>query len=254
LKTAVVLIRREPFYRRGAIESGLKRLGYSVSDRITRPTGKDSFLCIWNRKRGLEEQQAEQWERLGGSVLVFENAYLAKTDKTYYALSVHGHNGSGYFPVGPEDRFSKLGFPLKEWRAPGPGYRLVCGQRSIGSSTMASPPQWGERLVAKFKAMGVPHRWRPHPGNHAPKVPLVSDLKGASVCTIWSSSAGVMALVEGVEVHHSAPHWICAGGNGPGNREAALRRMAHGQHHHEEIATGEPFARILANLKDAKWP
>lgn len=254
MKTAVVTIRKEPFYRRNAIESGLKRLGYAISDKALRPTGKDSLLVLWNLKRGKEEDDARRWEQNGGTVIVMENGYLQRTDKTYYAIAVHGHNGSGWWPVGTEDRFSKLGIPLKPWRESGGGYRLVCGQRSIGSSTMASPPQWGERMVAKCKVLGIPHRWRPHPGNFAPKVPLVDDLKGASVCTIWSSSAGVMALVEGVEVHHSALHWICASGNGPQNREVALNRMAHAQWHHEEIATGEPFARILAGLDEAKWP
>jgi hypothetical protein len=252
VKTAVVTIRKEPYYRRAAIESGLKRLGYNVVSSGLRPSGKDSLLVLWNKKKGKEEQDADAWERQGGTVIVMENGYLQKVDKSMYAVSVHGHNGSGWFPVGDEDRFTRLGFPLKEWRT-APGYRLVCGQRGVGSTLMASPPQWGEKMVAKFKALGVPHKWRPHPGNHAPKVPLVDDLKGASVCTIWSSASGVRALVEGVEVHHSAPHWICEMGNGPGNREKALHRMAHGQWSVDEIAAGEPFARILTKLGEACW-
>jgi len=249
---ALLQLRKEPFYRRNAFEMGLRKHGYAI-DPLGQPRPKDKrdLLVLWNKKAGVEEQQADTWERNGGTVIVVENGYLQKVDKTHYAISVHGHNGSGWFPVGNEDRFSKLGFELKPWRGPG-GYRLVCGQRSIGSTLMASPPRWGEKLVEKFRLMNVPHRWRPHPGNFAPKIALTVDLKGASVCTIWSSSAGVRALIEGVEVHYSAPHWIGAGWGV--DRFPALNRMAHGQWHHEEIATGEPFARILAGLETATWP
>jgi hypothetical protein len=73
-------------------------------------------------------------------------------------------------------------------------------------------------------------------------------------------------LVEGYQVAHWAPHWICvnAAAYGPhcdlnrwsttkcGDQELRplmLNHMAHGQWHHEEIATGEPFAR----MRDAGW-
>jgi len=139
---------------------------------------------------------------------------------------------------------------MKPW-GEGPGhYALVCGQRGIGSSLMASPPQWAERTAKKLEAQGVKTKLRLHPGNFAPKVPLLDDLKGAAVCHIWSSASGVRALVEGIPVKHYAPFWIC---DRPANRVMQLHRMSHGQWHHEEIATGEPLARILANLGEAKW-
>jgi hypothetical protein len=253
VKTAVVTIRKEPYYRRAAIESGLKRLGYNVVSSGLRPSGPESLLLLWNKKKGKEEQDADAWERQGGTVIVMENAYLQKVDKTYYAISVHGHNGSGWFPVGDEDRFSKLGFPVKPWQPDNfKGHDLVLGQRGIGSTLMASPSLWGEKLTAKLKARGFNARLRVHPGNYAPKVPLLADLKGAKACHIWSSSGGVMALVEGIPVYHHAPHWICSGA-GPLTQWQVLNRMSHGQWHHEEIATGEPFARILAKLGEAKW-
>ena len=79
----------------------------------------------------------------------------------------------------------------------------------------------------------------------------LAALKGASLLHIWSSAMGVRALVEGIPVQHHAPHWIC--GLGHQTREDKLRFMACGQWHHEEIATGEPFARILDNLESVKW-
>ena len=246
MKIAVVTIRKEPAYRREAVENGLKRLGYAILNKGGNPRSRDDLLCLWNRKAGSEETMAEQWERRGGTVIIMENGYLQKVDKSMYALSVHGHNGSGWFPTGTEDRFTALGFPLKEM-VDRKGHDLVCAQRGIGSKLMASPPRWAEKMAEKLKAAGRHPRIRAHPGNFAPKVSLLDDLKGAARCVIWSSGAGVRALVEGIPVVHAAPHWICAGWEG--NRVEALQRMAHGQWRHEEIATGEPFAR----MRDADW-
>jgi len=248
---ATLRIRKEPYYRRAAFESGLKRVGFTLAES-GKPDGPDSWLCLWNRQ-GVNEVDADNWERLGGTVIVAENGYLQKVDKTHYAISVHGHNGSGWFPVGAEDRFTKLGFPIKPWHSDDhPGYELVCGQRGIGSRTMRSPPGWGEKLTKKLEAKGRKVKFRPHPGNFAPKVPLINDLSGAAACHIWSSAAGVMAIVEGIPVYHSAPHWI-GDGAGPMTQYLVLNRIAHGQWHHEEIATGEPFARVIEQRSKASW-
>lgn len=244
---AVVRLRKEPHYRRESFDLGLKRVGFKLCD-IQAPKGPSDWLILWNKKAGADEAFADTWERLGGTVIVSENAYLSKVDKTYYALSVHGHNGSGWFPVGNEDRFANLGIKMRPWRN-GLGEMLVRAQRGVGSKLMASPPQWAEKLVAKFKANKVTARLVPHPGD---KLKFERDLKAmekAGILHIWSSAMGVRALVEGVTVIHHAPHWICAGAN-ESNRLEKLQHAAHGQWHHEEIATGEPFARILATLKD----
>lgn len=266
MSTAVIKIRKEPYYRREAIEKGLKRLGYNLSQYEAPPAGPKDLLIIWNRKAGIEDNAATLWEQRGGSVIVMENGYLARTEKTMYAVSVHGHNGSGWFPFGTEDRFSKLGFEVKPWRHATGGHWLVCGQRGIGSPTMASPPQWAEKTCRALRH--VPTRLRQHPGNHAPKTPLLDDLANAHCCVIWSSGSGVRALVEGVPVYYDAPHWICSGAATrladalvaytptvhELARQVALHRMAHGQWSVDEIASGEPFARILDQLEHAKWP
>jgi hypothetical protein len=246
MKIAVLKIRKEPHYRRAAFESGLKRLGYALFELSRGPLNRDDLLIIWNKKRGIEENEANAWEERGGTVIVAENGYLQRVDKSMYALSTHGHNGSGWYPIGDEDRFTPLGFELKPWQDNKDGHWLVCGQRGIGSALMASPPMWAEKTVKKLTALGLKARLRQHPGNFVAKVPLDQDLKGAKMCAIWSSGSGVRALVEGIPVQHSAPHWICAGA-GPECREEVMNRMAHGQWRHEEIATGEPFARMAAH-------
>ena len=261
-RIAIVKVRKEPHYRRQAIESGLLRCGYALHSRWPHLVGKGDLLVIWNRKRGADETEAEDWERRGGSVIVMENGYLQKVDKTMYAISVGQHNGAGWFPVGNEDRFSKLGFEVKPWRTGG-DYVLVCAQRGIGSKLMASPPGWAEKTAKDLrglKLLQLPVKIRQHPGNFAPKVPLLDDLKAAESCVIWSSGAGVRALVEGVPVVSRAPHWICSeaavrqwihAGDyvAKDNREHALHCMSHGQWAVDEITKGEPFARILEGLK-----
>lgn len=260
---ALCLIRKEPYYRRQSFEDGLRRVGFKLVDKLV-PAGPEDWLVIWNRKAGRDEAQADDWERRGGTVIVAENGYLQKVDKTTYAISVHGHNGSGWFPIGDEDRFSKLGFALKPWRAGGTEI-VIRGQRGIGSALMASPPLWAEKAAAKVKRLtSSPVRIIPHPGNHAPKAPPKQDLRHASAMVIWCSSMGVLALVEGIPVFYAAPRWVCSESGSPLSkfpesnrndscRKAALHRMSHGQWHFNEIATGEPFARIIAHRKEAVW-
>lgn len=233
---AEIRIRREPYYRLDAITQGMKRLGFEIVPRAVPAPG--NVLVLWNRKAGRDDADATAMEKAGGKVLVIENGYLQKVDKTMYAVSLSEHHTGG--PVGDTDRFGPLGFEPRHQEATPFGFVLVCGQRGIGSPTMASPPQWAEKRVANLLRAGVAARVRPHPGNFVPKVPLQDDLRGAARCSVWSSNAGVLALVLGYPVTSWAPHWICEG-----PREAALQRMAWSQWSVPELATGEPFARLL---------
>lgn len=269
MPTAIVTIRAEPMYRRQAIVDGLKRLGYAVelADERTstrdatlpHPESRDGLLVLWNLKAGPQETAAREWRRRGGTVIVMENGYLQRVDKSTYALSVGGHCGAGWFPVDmAEDRFTPLDFPLSSL-GDSRGHILVCGQRGVGSAEMASPPAWGARMTRELE-LRYPDRevrHRIHPGVLVPKVPLERDLNGAALCVVWSSACGVRALTMGVPVVRCAPHWICEEAaltrlalpiippTLP-ERERALNRMAHGQWSVAEISAGEPFARMRA--------
>lgn len=260
---AVLTIRKEPAYRRTAFERGLQRVGFTLGE-FARPADSSDWLCLWNRKKGVDEQRADAWEAAGGTVIVAENGYLAKTDKTHYAISVHGHNGSGWFPVGNEDRFSPLGFELKRWKTNGTEI-VVREQRGIGSTLMASPPNWARKTADMLRRIvSLPVRVVAHPGDKNKHAIDAANLKNAEALVTWSSAMGVRALVEGIPVTYAAPHWICsegaqrleffpAPGFSDGARLAALRKMAWGQWHFDEIATGEPFAHIIANREKASW-
>lgn len=257
---AIVKIRAEPNYRRAAFEGGLRRLGYDVT--VTGwPEEPSDLLLLWNRK-GPDEAQATEWERRGGTVIVCENGYIGRDDlgRQLYAIAAHGHNGSGWFPINADDRFGPLAIELSPWRTVG-AHVLICGQRGIGSKTMASPPNWhvnaAKMLSARTKRT---LRIRLHPGNQAPQKPLEDDLEGAWACVVWSSSSGVRALTLGIPVLVDAPHWICREAvrglsfvENPlcsdAGRAQALHAMAHAQWRVSEIEQGEPFARMRA----AKW-
>lgn len=259
---AVNTIRLEPHYRRSAFDAGLRRLGYNLVAAAI-PRSPQDLLVLWNRQGG-HEAMARDWETNGGTVIVAENAYLEPAKNSMYAISAHGHNGSGWFPMGTEDRFSALGVELQPWRT---GEQiLVCGQRGIGSTTMASPQQWELRTARHLKAAGHANvRIRQHPGRSTPETTLEQDLTGAALCMVWSSASGVKALTMGVPVNYCAPHWICewAAMRGADDlaapmrddtlRQVAMQRMAHGQWTVAEIEAGEPFARIMANIGQAKW-
>lgn len=261
---AMCVIRQDPHYRRDAFLNGLRRAGYTLTDH-GRPSSTDDLLVIWNRY-GANGAMADRWEQSGGTVLVSENGYIGKdsTGHQLYALAIHGHNGSGRWPVGDEDRFTPLGIPLQPWVDRPEGYSLICGQRGIGTKLMASPPDWHKKVYNSLSGRQLNDlRIRLHPGNNAPTISLEQDLSGASDCVIWSSSSGVKALVAGIPVRYDAPRWICSGaadkltwdgqaklpvGN-DATRLEALQRMAWAQWRISELETGEPFVRIRDLLR-----
>ncbi len=262
---AINTIRTDPHYRRAAFDAGLKLAGYTLVTHGS-PKSRADLLVTWNRQ-GPHEAMADSWEADGGTVLVCENGYLGQDNlgRQLYAISVHGHNGSGWYPVGTEDRFAPLDIELKPWHEDA-GHILVCGQRGIGSRTMASPPQWEDKTAHTLKAMGhTAIKLRRHPGRFPPATTLEADLSGARVCVVWSSASGVKALTLGVPVVYAAPRWICAGAATHGlktletlcrsdaNRLSAMQRLAYGQWTVAEIEAGTPFTWIMSQIGSALW-
>lgn len=262
---AFSLIRPQPHYRHDAFEAGLKTCGFDVQRNVVRNPSRDDVLIIWNRYWH-NHDLANQFEALGARVLVAENPYLglkdARGDPAGYAISLAGHNGSGQWYPGDFSRFVALGRQPLDWQRNDQGYILVCGQRGIGSPTMASPPRWhldvAERL-RKVTQRDIRIRYHPEDRQAPPheKRPLVEDLKGAWACVIWSSSSGCEALMRGVPVFYDAPHWICQSAAQRGidaierplfddeARLAGLREMAWAQWSVDEITSGQPFRHLL---------
>lgn len=263
MRRAYCLLKPQPVYRHDAFMRGLTAAGFLAEARAPRAVEAGDVLCIWNRY-GLEHDLATRFEAAGGTVLVAENGYVgpggisphSMEPRQWYALATGGHNGSGTWPAGGPERWDALSVELQPWRTDG-DHILVCPNRSFGRPDLIMPLRWAEDVKARLQRVTKREiRIRPHPGNNPVQArPLAEDLRGAHACVIWSSSAGVQALIAGVPVVCGGSRWICRGATGPtpararemgaNHRDYVLRELAWAQWSVDEIATGEPFARLL---------
>lgn len=263
---AFCMIREQPHYRRDAFVSGLRAVGYDVRMGGPRDAQPGDVLVGWNRYTETHEI-ASRFEKAGGIYVCAENGYLGPGGisphemgpREWYALAIGGHNGSGTWAVGGPERWQALHVDLKLWRADGE-HILVCPNRAFGRPDLIMPLGWDRKVVERLQRVTKrPIRVRPHPGNGAHKTPLKADLDGAWACVIWSSSAGVQALIRGIPVICESPAWICrlaARLHGSGDvdtqestqnvrRRAALHRLAWAQWHVSEISSGDAFRHLL---------
>lgn len=246
---ACVLLRRSGDYRRREFEAGLRRCGFEVSDRAAPDVG--NVLLIWNRTLR-HESLARQYEARGGLVLVAENGWIG-TDRfgeKLFALCRSHHNGAGYWPVGNEDRWSRLGVDVRPWRCSG-SHILVLPQRGIGEPGIAMPAGWAADVVRRIKTSRAVRISR-HPAIE--RNPPQPDLSDCWAVVTWASGAAIKAIVLGIPAFHEFKQWIGAGAarfgldiENPflGDRLPMLHRLSHGQWSAAEITGGEPFARFM---------
>lgn len=247
------LIRDQPSYRREAFESGLRALGYAITDKPIQNIQPDDLFVTWNRY-GWNDSEATRYERAGAKVIVAENGYLGVdfADDNWYALSLSQHNGAGRFAVGSGTRWQALKQTLAPWREGGKEI-VVLPQRSIGPQGVAMPRDWLDWIVPRLKAPKVRVRW--HPGMNA-CVPLEEDLKNASVVVTWGSGAALKALALGIPCIHSFGRWIGAGASTPfvdadireprrPDRLATFEKIAWAMWRVSEIADGSAFRKLL---------
>jgi hypothetical protein len=221
--------------RREMFHEGLRRLGYQVVDGLTRTPERGDILVTWNRIHEGDAAAREFTER-GNTVLVTENATWGNefAGKHWYTLARDYHNVAGMFPVGGPERWDSLGVELEPFRQG--GETVVLASRGIGPGTYRMPGQW------QFRQLG---RLRPHPGRNANAKPLREDLANCGKVVTWGSGAAVLALMWGIRVQSHQPRWIAAQDNTEAGRLGMFRSLAHAQATHEEIRSGEAFARLL---------
>lgn len=226
--------------RRAAFVRGLERLGYGVVDGCTTRPGDRDVLVTWNRIRE-GHQAACAFESRGRPVLVAENAAWGNdfAGGHWYSLARCFHNTAGFFPVGGKERWDGLGVELAPWRDFGDEV-VILPQRGIGPPGVAMPFEWDRRAQKRHRG-----RIRPHPGQRA-CVPLQDDLAGARCVVTWGSGAAIKALLWGIPVLSDMPKWIGQQDNTDAGRLAMFQRLAWAQWGLSEIATGEPFARLIA--------
>lgn len=265
---AFVYIRDLPHYRCDAFCSGAKRAGFEVVRNKTDFRAGD-VLFIWNRY-GSYDDLARQAEKAGAVVIVSENGFAGRdaNGNQFYQLAIGGHNGSGWWHVGNEDRLTKQGLVAQPWQPSSPeSHVVVRGQRGIGRPGVGSPPDWHNQVAQRLKKYTKRRVLVvPHPGNGA-----VDDtaheqyLKGAHALVIWSSSVGVKALLAGVPVMCESRYWVCRGASHPvaeierpdlrsehydEHRRRALHSMSWAQWSLEEIASGEPITLLLNKYQE----
>ena len=148
-------------------------------------------------------------------------------------LARNFHNTAGMFPVGGPERWDSLGVDLEPWRTE--GETVILPQRGIGPAQVAMPRGW---------PYGIKGRIRQHPGQRQAK-DLKEDLAKAGKVITWGSGAAIKALMWGIPVDSHMPKWIGVQDNTDAGRLDMFRRLAWAQWSMDEIASGEPFERLL---------
>ena len=246
MKSVTILAQKWPLKRFEMFRDGFEKLGYAVNSK---PVMSD-VLVIWNRYREGGEL-ADKYAMEMNKVIVAENAYISpdSAGRKYTALSLDGHNGSGWTPYEGPERWTRMEIDLHSWRKEG-SWILVCGQRGLGAPGMAMPKTFmGEIREMLQKTTGRHIEMRDPPALHQNQRPLKElwPLLGAVV--VWTSNMATIALINGVPAFYMGPHHIMDGGAIHGvdeilkptypDREAAFRRLAWAQWTREEIVSGE---------------
>jgi hypothetical protein len=267
-RTAWITLRHQPPYRSDAFADGFEALGFKV--RMAFPPANtvkpDDVVVTWNLNPRYRDA-AKEANKAGAALIVAENGYIPRRSDTepFYALARDGHNGSGFWFIGEEDRWTPLGRGLHEWRHNPKGHVLVCDQRGIGSELMRCPRPFYEPLVPKLKRIfaridkkNVPEfRLRAHPGRHDSKRTLAQDLEGARAMVTWASNAANEALLMGYPAFRCAPFHVNEAvlsdltlmPDPPHpDRLAAFKKLAWAQWALSEITNGTAFRCLLQDV------
>lgn len=223
--------------RRAIFTAGLERLGYEVRHELTSDPRAGDVLVTWNRIH-YGDEAARIFTARGLRVIVSENATWGNefAGRHWYTLARTYHNVAGMFPVGGPERWDSLGVELEPFRTS--GETVVLPSRGFGSAAYRMPGNWPRMQSGRI---------RQHPGRFPEhSVPLREDLKDCGKVVTWGSAAAVQALIWGIPVESHQPGWIAAQDNTQAGRLAMLRSLAWAQWTLDEIASGEPFARLLS--------
>lgn len=234
MKTAYLNLRYSDGPRVEAFTAGLQRLGYRVVIGLSRSPRDHDALITWNRIGA-----ANDAARLFQNIIVAENATWSNDfmGDSWLHLARDRHNTAGMFPVGGPDRWDSLGVELKPFRTD--GETVILAQRGIGSAPTAMPANWPSDAYRRHGG-----RIRKHPGRNK-AIPLAEDLKRCGKAVTWGSGAAIQALMMGIPVISEMPGWIGRCENTEAGRLEMFRRLAWAQWRIDEIASGEPFARLL---------
>ena len=269
---------RDPAEHRAEwLVAGLEEIGYTVRPCHSnqpgfghcKPEDDRDILLVWTKSRHTIEAPANAFEQAGGRVVVCEESHFkGMVDEKIFSLCLHDHNGAGTWPEYGPQRWKDLGLELKPWREEG-DHILLCGQRGIGSTLMASPMDWHLRVKDQLTTER-PIKVRAHPKSRLgpdqrfiQRQPATLDehLVNCWAVVVWSSGAGTKALMDGIPVFYDAPRSFLAGAasklrggkiqdgslDDPNlyDRLPVFERLAWSQWRTSEIVSGEAFVRLL---------
>lgn len=232
------------------VAAGARRLGPVTIGMPDRDAGPDDVLICWSPFLGTDRLAALRTiKAVGGRAIVMENGWLSPIGpRRFFQVALDGWNGEGRFPPGGPDRWRGWGVPMLDWRRDG-SHVLVIGQKLKGADQdfRRMPEGWDYSLTLPTRRPVV-RRTR------KTAVSLDEQLRDAWCTVTWTSTAAVKGLIAGVPAFYCGPtlicHELCRRGTDVDHpaypeREPVFERLAWCQWTREEIATGEPFARLL---------
>jgi len=265
-RTAWVTLRHQPPYRSDAFADGFETLGFKVKMAFpeTGQVKPEDVVVTWNlnpRYRGAEEAA----KAAGAALIIAENGYIAPAPglAPIYALARDGHNGSGYWFVGDEDRWSNLRQTIEPWVDRPGGYILIPDQRGIGSDLMRCPRLFYESVKPKIARVFAPSGYQPelrlrtHPGRHQPQRCLEEDLAEARAVVTWGSNVANIALLKGIPTYRCAPYHVNEAALSDlstlpdpprPDRLKAFKKLAWAQWTLSEIESGLAFKTLLRDV------
>ena len=264
--TAWITLRHQPPYRCNSFVSGLTKLGFNcnLAFPIENQVQPGDVVVTWNLNPRYR-QVAEFAKTNEAQLIVAENGYITKrgSSEPFYALARDGHNGSGRWFVGSQDRWALLNHSIQPWKD-SQGYVLIAEQRGIGSEIMKSPYSFSDSIEQKvrrvlrkngLKSVGIKRRG--HPGRHVSKTTLREDLDGARAVVSWSSNVLNIALLYGIPAFRAAPYHVNSAAIDDINllpdpprldREVGFKKLAWAQWGLSEIESGVSFKHLLQDV------
>lgn len=229
---------------------GARRLGPVTIGMPDADIGPDDVLLCWSAFLGTDRLMAlRAIKAVGGRVIVLENGWLTPVgERRFFQIALDGFNGEGRFPRQGPERWRGWGVRLRDWNRNG-SHVLVVGQKRLGLNQdfRRMPEGWDYSLT-------LPTRRPVLRRTRKTTVPLDEQLRDAWCTVTWTSTTAVKGLVAGVPAFYCGPtlicHELCRRGIDVDNpaypdREPVFERLAWCQWTAEEIASGEPFARLL---------
>ena len=271
---AFVLMRDTESYPLAAVVAGAKALGYNVHiGGVDRTINSKDLIITWTPWRGsLSHRLGEQHKASGGKWIVMENGYISGAKDPHYAVGLDGFNGLGDHRtvMMPSDRWNSFGLEIQPWRIDGSHIALFA-QMGGHDLRFTHHPHWPDDVVSRLEKLtdrSVVYRPKPSRPRYFLKIHeniKMNDLSGyrledyfkdAWATVVYNSKIAVESLRLGIPAVYDAPCSILKSILQPGiesienppmpDREQFFYDLAYAQWSASEIATGEPFKRILS--------